>query len=457
MKRKISFLFLVTFLFSSFWVCEPVFAAASFDWLKIEPATKPLPPRSYIQTVYDPLKDKIILFGGCPSNDVGLNDLWEYDGYTWEQKFPANSPGTRYAYNMVYDSSRDVIVLFGGEDWPTLLGDTWEYDGNTWYRVNTANSPISRAHFALAYDSNRNIVVLFGGWHWYVDQGDTWEYDGTNWVQRAPANSPCVRQQVAMVYDENRGVVVLYGGTRQYANQGGPFDDTWEWDGNDWTKKQPQNNPGARHYHQMAYDSDNNKVILHGGGSPYGGLNDTWQYDGVDWTQIYTVNAPEVRSTCSFSYYPKKKSIVLFGGHIGGQGRSNDTWELVSLTTHLDAAIDIKPDTLNLKSKGKNVTAYIELPDGYNVEQIDVSTVAIAEINGIELSEPINAKLSPTGVGDYDLDGIPDLMVKFSREELVKLKGTVNFGSEAEISISGELFDSTTFSGSDSTRIIKKD
>lgn len=450
MKKKFSFLFFVTLFVLGFCICKPVFPSTDFDWVKIETPTNPVPARSYTKTVYDPLVDKIVLFGGTPANDVGLNDLWEYDGETWEQKFPLYSPEPRAFHNMTYDSNRNVIVLFGGEDWPTLYGDTWEYDGNTWKKINTAHSPISRAHYALAYDSSRNVTVLFGGWHSYVDQGDTWEYDGTDWIQAFPVNSPCVRQQVSMVYDEYRGVIVLFGGKRQYANQGGPFSDTWEWDGTNWIEKHPQHNPTARAYHQMTYDSDQRKVILYGGKDSTGYKNDVWQYDGNDWTLVTTENSPENRSGTSFCYFPKKNSTVLFGGHLAYIGRVNDTWELVSLTQNLEAKIDIKPDTLNVKSKGKKVTAYIELPDGYDVNEIDTTTIAIIEVNGTVLSEPIYSNNSPTSIGDYDLDGIFDLMVKFSRSELISF---INSDGESEIVISGKLIDDTSFSGSDLVRI----
>ncbi|MCK4763771.1 MAG: hypothetical protein KAW12_16335 [Candidatus Aminicenantes bacterium] len=458
-ERKHSFLILFFFVISTILGSQLVFPASDFDWVKIETPASPEPPRSYIQTVYDPINEKIVLFGGSPYNDVGLNDLWEYNGSTWEQRFPLNSPSTRYAYNMVYDSNRNVIVLFGGEDWPTLYGDTWEYDGNTWYKVNTAHSPISRAHFALAYDSKRNVVVLFGGWHWYVDQGDTWEYDGTDWIQRSPANSPCERQQVTMVYDENREVVVLFGGTRQYAGQGGPFNDTWEWDGTNWTEIQPQQNPGARYYHQMTYNSDNNKVILHGGNSLSGIKVDTWEYDGVDWTKLNPETTPGKRTGFSFSYYPKNKSIVLFGGHIPGHGWGNDTWELIQTVHEIEAIIDIKPETLNIKSKGKRLTTYIELPGGYAVENIDLSSVAIVEVKGTQLVDPIYAESRPTSIGDYDGDGIADLMIKFSRRQLVKLKRLhlgLGLNKDIDIKISGKLNDDTKFSGTDSIRLIKK-
>ncbi|MBW2742309.1 MAG: hypothetical protein JRE64_26535 [Deltaproteobacteria bacterium] len=39
--------------------------------------------------------------------------------------------------------------------------------------------------------------------------------------------------------------------------------------------------------------------------------------------------------------------------------------------------IDIHPDTLNKKSKGKYITCYIELPEAYSVEDIDIDTVML--------------------------------------------------------------------------------
>lgn len=423
-----------------------------WDWTKIDTPTSPVPPRMYVQTVYDSLSQKVFLFGGSPANDVGLNDSWEYDGITWKQLSPPNNPSPRYAYNMVYDSHRHVIVLFGGEDWPTLYNDTWEYDGVTWRKISTIHSPISRAHFALAYDSKRQKVVLYGGWHWYVDQEDTWEYDGIDWTRRYPADCPGPRQQVAMAYDENRGVVVLFGGTRQYSHQGGPFGDTWEWDGSNWIEVVPALSPSPRFYHQMAFDSDVGIVILHGGKDSTGGVNDTWGFDGADWKLISTLSAPEVRSANALSYFPPVKSTVLFGGYINGVGRSNDTWELTPLTQTIDADVDIRPDTFNLKSNGRWVTTYIELPEGFDVGEIDTSTLAIVEIDGSQLDIPIYAESDPTSIGDYDLDDVADLMVKFGRGAVAAV---LYAGESVEISVSGELSDGTKIGGRDILRVKK--
>lgn len=74
------------------------------------------------------------------------------------------------------------------------------------------------------------------------------------------------------------------------------------------------------------------------------------------------------------------------------------------------ATVDFEPEVLNLKSKGKLVTTYIELPEGYRVDEIDGSTVLLSSKYGT-----VKAELLPVEVGDYDADGVPDFMVKFSR------------------------------------------
>lgn len=51
--------------------------------------------------------------------------------------------------------------------------------------------------------------------------------------------------------------------------------------------------------------------------------------------------------------------------------------ELFESMCLIDANIDLDPDTLNLKSKGKWMAAYIELPDEYSVSNINITTVKL--------------------------------------------------------------------------------
>jgi len=113
-----------------------------------------------------------------------------------------------------------------------------------------------------------------------------------------------------------------------------------------------------------------------------------------------------------------------------------------SRTPVISATMDINPDTLNLKSKGKWITCYIELPEGYNVFDIDVSTIMSNDTTPMD-------SYAPAEMGDYDEDGILDLMVKFDRQEVIALLSA----GEATLAITGEV-DGTPFEGSDSIRVI---
>jgi pimeloyl-ACP methyl ester carboxylesterase len=79
----------------------------------------------------------------------------------------------------------------------------------------------------MAYDAARGQVVLFGGLDINnVLLNDTWVWDGTDWTQKSPANSPTPRAQHEMAYDALRGQVVLFGG---WDGSGTP-NDTWVWE-----------------------------------------------------------------------------------------------------------------------------------------------------------------------------------------------------------------------------------
>jgi hypothetical protein len=91
--------------------------------------------------------------------------------------------GLAGAFNMVYDSHRKVVVLYG-----LARGDsvcrTWEYDGERWEEVELEMSPPPRAWSAMAFDEARGVTVLLGGEWDGEDLNDLWEYDGQEWVQR---------------------------------------------------------------------------------------------------------------------------------------------------------------------------------------------------------------------------------------------------------------------------------
>src|SRR5262249_48399734 len=134
-----------------------------------------------------------------------------------------------------YDAARQRIVLFGGDDpfsGPGIVfGDTWEWDGNNWFQRSPTATPSPRSGHAMAYDAPRSRVVLFGGGSFIVGGGfqDTWEWNGNDWTQMTPVTSPSARAGHAMAFDAARGRVVMFHGN-QYTSS-----EVWEWDGSNWS------------------------------------------------------------------------------------------------------------------------------------------------------------------------------------------------------------------------------
>ena len=124
---------------------------------------------------------------------------------------------------------------------------------------------------------------------------------------------------------------------------------------------------------------------------------------------------------------------------------SCDNYPLMKPLFYLvQATVDINPNTLNLKSKGKWITAFIELPEGYDIKKV--------LLESIMLNDTIQAQEKPTEIGDFNSNGILDLMVKFKRELVIEI---IAFESdETELKITGSI-EGVPFEGIDIIRLKK--
>lgn len=175
----------------------------------------------------------VLLFGGAGPG--AQNATWRFTGTDWQLLQPANAPSPRSQHGMAFDPLRNRIVLFGGVDSAgSRLGDTWEWDGGNWLAMTPATSPPLRANPAMGFDPVSARVLLFGGGQRYQGQvGDCWGWDGTTW-QPLPGG-PTSRGRAQMDFDPVRQRTVLAGG---FAPQllgffGAPG--SYEWDGSSWT------------------------------------------------------------------------------------------------------------------------------------------------------------------------------------------------------------------------------
>ena len=199
--------------------------------------------------------------------------------WLWTQKEDIG-PTPRLDAAMAYEAARQRVVLFGGRGDGDLFNDTWEWDGGAWTQV-ADMGPSARRLSGMTYDDSRQRLVLFGGDVMASTQarqvnGETWEWDGREWTQVADMG-PAPRMSCAMTYDTLRQRVVLFGGHNYLPPQDTYFDDTWEWDGTEWTQI-ADTGPSGRAWLPMVFDISRECLVLFGGYNNIADwLGDTWE------------------------------------------------------------------------------------------------------------------------------------------------------------------------------------
>ena len=121
------------------------------------------------------------------------------------------------------------------------------------------------------------------------------------------------------------------------------------------------------------------------------------------------------------------------------------------------ATVDIRPNTINLRRNGNFIMGVIKLPEGYSIENIDLTSIVVTKINGVPLDPSIAADWA--FIDDEIMDSV---IAKFPNKILVQaiqnaLAGDTIYPTNVEISVGGTLTDEagTQFEGTDQVRVIK--
>lgn len=260
------------------------------SWTKLTPSGTPPAPRTFHAGVYDPVRDRMVIFGG--RDTAPMNDVWElsFSGtLAWRQLLPMGSPpAARIDHGAVYDPLRHRMIVFGGVDaGGNPFNDVWALSLSgtpTWTQLfPTGTAPAGRGAAAVVYDPTRDRVVIFGGYdRQLLALNDCWELrlsPQPTWSRLTPGGStPLARLGSAMIYDGQRDRLVLFGGTDLISYYG----DTWEMNlfgVPTWNQIVPAGvTPLQRSDHKAIYDADEDRMILFAGiGIGGGHLNDTWE------------------------------------------------------------------------------------------------------------------------------------------------------------------------------------
>jgi hypothetical protein len=255
-------------------------------------------------TVYDPVSNELIIFGGASECCGTVNDVWILSH--------ANGLG-------------------GTGAWSNLIAN------------GAAGSPPARYNFSGVYDSANNRMIIFGGCEGgcLPVANDVWVLIGANgqsgtptWVQLSPSGGPPgARQSHQAVYDPNTNSMIIWGGQNGGGSCGG-YSDVWVLSHANglggtpaWTQLNPTGGPPLGDYSPSAtYDPTHNVLMTFGGIEAAGSCNNNetnavWTLSNANgtggqplWTKLTTNTPPIARSASAAVYNTSSNIMTIFAG-----------------------------------------------------------------------------------------------------------------------------------------------
>ena len=455
------------------WLVFAVVPGAAQTWIQLQPSGQTPPPVICPSAVYNPITNRMIVFGG---GDPGFNTTWVLSdanglGGTpeWTQLEPiGDRPIARHCHTAVYDPPANRMTIFGGcadHFCNVRLADVWvlmNADGTggppQWIQLFPSGTPPpSRSHLQAAYDSTNNRMIIFGGRgaSIFSPLNDTWVLTNANglggqpqWIQLAPAGTlPVPRVSHSAVYDALSNRLIIFGAHPVGSNPS--LNDTWVLANANglggppqWTQLNPTNPPPGRYGHPATYDPATNRMMFFSGTAPVGYVSDSWVLTNANgiggpsaWSRIIPTGAlPIAREGHRAVYDQASNRMVIFGGWTGFQ--LNDTWVLTNANGVVGPQISVDQMLPNHGGNAGVVTARV-IGSGFQ-EGAAVKLAGLGpDIEGANVSVPNSSVLTAT----FDLTGaVPgprDVVVTNLGEAPVTLaRGfTIEQGGAPQISV----------------------
>lgn len=282
---------------------------------------------------------------GEDTNDVELNDLWEYDpgSDSWTQK--ANLPGVGRRDAIGFSIGTKGYVGTGIDASEAFMGNTlndfYEYSPvtNTWTTKASYPGSAGGIYFATGFAVNGKGYVCCGkkGASWYSQE--VWEFNPANnsWMQKASFPGGVRYGQCTFVLN-GKAYVGLGTDENWFMN------DLWEYNpvNNLWTQK--ANFPGSARSFATAFTLGAKGYM--GLGTDGGYRADVFEYDPVN--DSWSVKAPfggEARRSAP-SFVITGAAYVMTGK--GPSGKHRDCWQYRQYVTGTEeyafANVDVYPN-----------------------------------------------------------------------------------------------------------------
>ena len=196
-------------------------------------------------------------------------------------------------------------------------------------------SPPARSGASLLNIGHGDLILFGGLSETGQSLNDTWQWDGSNWTQLHPAASPPARFDAAGT-GLTGGKAVLFGGSN---SNGQVFGDTWLWSDGNWSEihsadahdQSKRQVPSPRFGASMSRGPGGTAVLV--GGSGPGGtvFGDTWIWNGNTWLSSNS-KLPLGLTKAAMAYDRSIHAFVLFGGSSStNESNTQDTTWVLSI------------------------------------------------------------------------------------------------------------------------------
>jgi hypothetical protein len=260
-------------------------------------------------TVYDAQNNRMILFAGATGVNTFVSDVWVLSNANgvsgtpvWTQLSPAGvSPTPRAGHTAAYDPVNNRMIVFGGSNITEAFSDVWVLVNANglggqpqWIRLTPAGGPPPgvSSHTGV-YDPAANTLTIFGGFTSFETgqvANAVWNLTGANglnsglaWTALFPMGAlPAPRAGHTAVYDATGNRMLVFGG----GDGSGTvfFDDTWALSNSSGTGNSPSwvrlnsssKPPIARFFHAAMFDNVNRRMVIYGGSNNEGSFFSVW-------------------------------------------------------------------------------------------------------------------------------------------------------------------------------------
>ncbi len=313
-------------------------------WCDLSPSGTAPTPRNVQTAIYDPVRDRMIVFGGFDVTGNYVNDTWALTlsgSPAWSDLTPSGTPPSgRGWHTTIYDPVRDRMLMFGGRDGTTFNNDVWSLtlgESPEWTALAPSGTlPAGRFSHAAIYDPVRDRMLVFGGDDGSVYRNDLWAMSLTEspeWTELTPVGAPpTARPGHVAIYDPATDRMVVFGGY-----DGNFLNDAWALTlagGPEWSELTASGAvPLVRGWHTAIYDPVRGRMVAFGGEhNPYSfALKDVWSLSltaGPSWSALALGGG--TRPAGRYSHVavadPTRDRMLVFGGDDGNN--RNDVWEL---------------------------------------------------------------------------------------------------------------------------------